>query len=168
MIFLYDYLFISACVCVIMLFSLGYPIFRDLIHVLKNQTNTDGLVRSHYLLHIVIFVFIVMDWYRGLDYETMLLFAPYMILFFLTAVATWRSCFQLFKARIYRFFVLGSTALLVWSTILTFLGGIYQEDLLSDKLHLILLCYFALHFAEFGFVFLKLKKDLKTMRAYNS
>lgn len=160
----YKYLLILSCISAVILFFLSYPVFRTLSSVLKQRTNSGGLAaQSHYLLHVVIFSFIVLDQFHGFNYKIMVVFSPYLIAFFLTAVVTWRSCYLVFSFKIYKFFILGSTALLVWSTILTFLGLLYQEDFLSDKLHFLLLCYFVLHFAELGFVILKIKSDLKTI-----
>lgn len=163
---LYNFILISICICALILFFLGYPIFRSLFHILKIHTNSEIFVRSHFLLlHFIIFAFIVLDQFYGVDYKTMLTFSPYIILFFLTAVITWRSCYSVFKSKIYKFFSLGSTALLVWSTVLTLLGLLYRENFLTEKLHFLSLCYFTLHFAEFGFVLLKIKKDLESINS---
>lgn len=161
---LYKFLFISVCICVILFFFLSYPVFRDLSIVFKEHTNAGGVFAlSHYFLHVVIFSFIVFDQFHGLDYITMVVFSPYLIAFFLTAVETWRTCYFVFKSKVYKYFMLGSTALFVWSTILSLLGLLCREAFLSEKLHFLLLCYFTLHFAELGFVLLKIKRDLKSI-----
>lgn len=160
----YDYLLISACGCALILFVLGYPIFRRLVRVLKARRSSGGIAGCHFLLHIIILAFIVLDQLHGLSHEAMLAFSPWMILFFLTAAVTWHSCHSVFKSKIYRFFTLGSTALLLWSTVLALLGLFYRESFLSEKLRFLLLGYFALHFTEFGFVLLKIRSDLKSIR----
>jgi len=81
----------------------------------------------------------------------------------MTARITWRACFAVLGSKIYSIFATGSTALLIWSMVLTLLGLFYQHRFLSENLHTLVLIYFAIHFAELGFVLLKIKKDLSAI-----
>ena len=89
---IYNYLFITAFMCALILFFLGYSIFMNLAKALNERTKQGGVaVQSHYLLHLVVFIFLVLDQFHGLNYNEMLVFSPFMIAFFLNAVVTWRS-----------------------------------------------------------------------------
>lgn len=157
---LYNSVFIAACLSTTILLFLGYPVFKDLSSRLKTQNLA---IQSQLFLHFVIFIFIVFDHIYGLNYTTMLGFSPLLIAFFLTAVITWRCCYSLLKSKIYKIFTTGSTALLIWTTVLTLLGLFYQERFLTENLHTLLLVYFAVHFAELGFVLIKINHDLKSI-----
>lgn len=163
---LYEHLLISLSACTIILIIIGYPVFTVLTNTLKRQINKRGTalaIQTQFYLHFVILAFMILDQFQVHNFKAMLKFAPYIITFFLTAVITWHSCYAVLKSKIYQFFTLGSTALLVWSTILLLLGLLYKESFLSEKLHFILVCYFTLHFAELGFVLYIIKNNLNSI-----
>jgi len=163
--FLYQPLFIALALSSTVLLFLAQPIFKQLFLQLKSQSHISYLAsHSQFFLHYVVMVFIIFDQFYQASYSIMLGFSPFLILFFLTAIITWRACYSALRSKVYKFFITGSTALLVWSIVLTLLGLFYQNSFLSQNLHTLLLCYFALHFAELGFVLLKISSDLESVQ----
>jgi hypothetical protein len=157
----YSTLFIITVICSSLLFTFGFSIFKQLSLVLNEHSKSvSTIVFYQVYLHIIIAAFIIFDHLYGRNYIAILLLSPFLLAFFITARITWRACFTVLKSKIYKVFATGSTALLVWSIVLTLLGLFYQQHFLTENLHTIVLVYFALHFAELGFVLLKIRKDL--------
>jgi len=159
----YNALLISVSLCSVTLLIFAYPIFNTLFVLFKTQsTLTQVATYTQFHSHFLIMAFIIVDQLYESSYTLMLSFSPLFIVFFASAVLMWRTCYTTLKSKIYKFFTTGSTALFVWSLVLTVLGLVYQQDYLSQNLHTLVLCYFALHFAELGFVLLKINRDLKS------
>ena len=157
----YNTLFIITVICSSLLFTFGFSIFKRLSLVLNNHSKSASTIVFYQLyLHVIIAAFIIFEHLYGRNYIAVLLLSPFLIVFFMTARITWRACFTVLKSKIYKVFTSGSTALLVWSIALTLLGLFYQQRFLTENLHTIVLVYFAIHFAELGFVLLKIRKDL--------
>lgn len=162
---LYQPIFISVCFSSFTLLLLGYPIFEKLPKIF-NQSDLVGLaIQTQYFLHFIVLMVIIADQFYGLDYSSMRGVSPVLMVFFLTATVTWSACFKILKSKIYKLFVNGSRAFLVWVLVLTALGLFYSPSFLSGKLHSLLLIYFTIHFAELGFVLLKIMADLKSIES---
>ncbi|MFW5425746.1 MAG: hypothetical protein ACKE8G_02230 [Methylophagaceae bacterium] len=158
----YNTLFIITVICSSLLFTFGFSIFKQMSLVLNDHSKSiSTIVFSQLYLHIIIAAFIIFDHLYGRNHIAILLLSPFLIAFFITARITWHACFTVLNSKIYKVFATGSTALLVWSIVLTLLGLFYQQRFLTENLHTIVLVYFALHFAELGFVLLKIRKDLQ-------
>jgi len=163
--FLYQPLFIALVLSSTTLLLLAQPIFKALFLRLKPQSTISYLASQvQFFLHYVVILFIIFDQFYQTSYSIMLSFSPFLIIFFITAVTTWRACYSTLNSKIYKFFTTGSTALLIWSIALTLLGLFYQNYFLSQNLATLILCYFALHFAELGFVLLKISSDLESVQ----
>ncbi|MBL1321373.1 MAG: hypothetical protein COA63_009995 [Methylophaga sp.] len=157
----YNTIFIITVICSSLLFNFGFTIFKKLSLVLKSHSKATGTIVFYQLyLHIIIIAFLLFDHIYGRNYTAIIVLYPFLIAFFMTARITWRACFVALGSKIYKVFAAGSTALLIWSIVLTLLGLFYQQRFLSENLYTIVLVYFALHFAELGFVLLKIRKDL--------
>jgi small-conductance mechanosensitive channel len=160
----YNTLFIITAICSVLLFSFGFTIFKKLSLVIGSHSNSASTIVFYQLyLHLIIIAFIVFDHVYSSNYTAMLVLSPFLIAFFATARITWRACFTVLGSKIYSIFTTGSTALLIWSIVLTLLGLFYQHRFLTENLHTLVLIYFAIHFAELGFVLLKIKKDLSAI-----
>ncbi|PHS27120.1 MAG: hypothetical protein COA83_00945 [Methylophaga sp.] len=144
--------------------AFGLPVFTKLALTLREHSKyASAIVLYQLYLHIIIAAFIIFDHIYGRNYMAIFLLSPFLIIFFMTARITWRACFAVLGSKIYSIFATGSTALLIWSMVLTLLGLFYQHRFLSENLHTLVLIYFAIHFAELGFVLLKIKKDLSAI-----
>lgn len=141
------------------IFFIAYPILTKLTHKLKDKAN--HVITIHFILHLPVVVFIILDQINDLKYNHLLVFSFFVLAFFYTAIITWRLYYELFKSKLYKTFIKGSTVLLIWSSVLILLSLFYREDFLTGKLHFMLLIYFSLHFMELGFVLLKIKHDMK-------
>ena len=161
----YSPFFIVTGLSTAIIFSFyGYPIFKNLASKLKKHSKLASTISFyHFYLHIIIAVFIIFSHIYGRSNIAIYLLSPLLIAFFITARITWSACFVILKSKIYTLFVKGSTALIVWCVILTLLCLFYQHRFIEENLHALMLAYFAVHFAELGFVLLKIRKDLSVL-----
>ncbi len=160
---LYQPIFIFVCISSFILLLLGYPIFEKLPKIAKQSDLVSLAIQTQFFLHFIILIIFIVDQFYGLDYSSMRGVSPVLMVFFLTATVTWSACFKILNSKIYKLFVNGSRAFLIWTLVLTALGLFYKNSFLSENLHFLFIIYFTIHFAELGFVLLKIQHDLKSI-----
>ncbi len=160
---LYQPIFIFVCISSFILLLLGYPIFEKLPKISKQSDLVSLAIQTQFFLHFIILITFIVDRFSGLDYSSMRGVSPVLMVFFLTATVTWSACFKILKSKIYKIFVNGSRVFLIWVLVLTALGLFYKNSFLSENLYFLFIIYFTIHFAELGFVLLKIQHDLKSI-----
>jgi len=152
-------LFLTAVVAVSVLLVHGFVLNGKIV---KSETVRNGFFgRVHIVAHIIPLSYLIAQYLGHVTFVLNLAYLVPFLFFYYSGRCLWKMLFARFGTKLYRFFVLGNTGMMIGLTVLFVLGLVYPERLEPADFSRFVLGYFAVHFLLTGIAIMQIELDFQ-------